>query len=113
MSGILDKMLANLTTERQAMVEDDVVQVLKSIGEQEMLTAELHRFLASKPILSKFEREKLQQVAALVQSNQLLAQQSLAFSRRMLRVLGGEEVYGEDGNLTAPRAKNLRVDIRA
>ena len=113
MSKILDKMLANLTAERQAMVEDDVLQVLKSIEEQEMLTAELHRFLATKPVLSQSQNEQVQEIAALVQSNKLLAQQSLAFSRRMLRVLGGEEAYGEDGNITAPRAKNLRVDIRA
>ena len=113
MSGILDKMLANLTAEREAMVQDDVEQVLKSIDEQEVLAAELNRFLISKPVLSDSQKDKLEHVAALVQSNQLLAQQSLAFSRRMLRLLGGEEAYSEDGNLTAPRATNLRVDIRA
>ena len=95
------------------MVEDDVLQVLKSVEEQEMLTTELNSFLVSKPILSDHQREQLQQIAALVQSNQLLAQQSLVFSRRMLRLIGGEEAYGGDGTLTAPRAKNMRVDIRA
>lgn len=113
MSGILDRMLANLATEQQAMVADDIERVLKCTEEQEMLTAEMNRFLASKPVTTDKQKVQLQQVAALVQSNQLLAQQSLAFSRRMLRVLVGEEAYGEDGNITAPRAKNLRVDIRA
>ncbi|KAF0195894.1 MAG: hypothetical protein FD169_1194 [Bacillota bacterium] len=113
MSEILERMLANLAVEQQAMVQDDVEQVLKSIEEQEILTVDLNRFLGSKPILSDNQRQQLQQVAALVQLNQLLAQQSLAFSRRMLRLLGGEEAYGEDGNLTAPRAKSLRIDIRA
>ena len=113
MSDILSRMLANLTVERQAMVEDNVLQVLKSVEEQEMLATELNSFLVAKPTLLDYQRVQLQQIAALVESNQLLAQQSLAFSRRMLRLIGGEEAYGEDGTLTAPRAKNLRVDIRA
>ena len=113
MSDIISKMLANLSAQRQAMVQDDIERVLTHIEEQEILSLELNTFLASAPVLTDNQRAKLQEVAALVQSNQLLAQQSLAFSRRMLRLLAGEEAYGQDGNLTSPRTKNLRVDIRA
>jgi len=113
MIALLETVLANLKAQTTAMVNDDLEAVLKLIEEQEALSVKLQEFLSTSPKLSEAELALIQQMHATVQSNQLLAQQSLTFSRRMLRLLSGEEGYSGDGHVNTPRTVNLKVDIRA
>lgn len=113
MSALLNSVLLNLTAQRQAMVQDDLALVLQLIEEQEALAVKLKEYLSAHKELVDEDKALLMEIHELTQTNQLLAQQSLAFSRRMLRTLAGEDGYGEDGNINTPKSKNLRLDIRA
>lgn len=113
MTSIINRLKTNLDGQLQAMIQDDVTSILKFVEEQELLNLELQDFLAHKPALSVDDLDKLREVSELVLSNQLLSQQSLSFSRRMLKLLGGDESYGERGSVSSTRVQSLRVDIRA
>ena len=113
MADIFDTLLDNLEKQLKAMVKDEVDVVLSLVTEQEHLAEQLHQRLSSGEPLSKAQTEKARRIAMLVESNQLLAQQGLAFSKRMLKILGGGDTYNKEGLTTGQNIKSKRLDIRA
>ena len=112
MTELIEKLMQNLSLQQAAMLKDDVEEILRLNTEQEFLSVQLNEWLAAGPELSDEDKQALAEVAELVATNQLLAQQSLNFARRMLKVLGQVQGYGEDGKPVGQQGKT-RVDIRA
>jgi hypothetical protein len=111
MSSVFDALMTNLEKQLRAMVEDNLEEVVFLANAQEGLAQQLNERLASGEPVSPEDGQKLRRIADLLSSNHLLAQQSLAFSRRMMRLLSGEEGYNLEGLTTGkPRG---RLDTRA
>lgn len=111
MTTSLDKLLVNLQSQQGAMVADDMETILLLVEEQEQLLTDVQKAIAVVSSLDGETRDKLAKVRELVETNQLLAQQSLAFSRKMLKALCEDVDYSETG---APRLRpGQALDIRA
>ncbi|MBS3872608.1 MAG: hypothetical protein KGZ92_04900 [Firmicutes bacterium] len=103
---------ANLEKQRQAMQGDDLVAMSALVAEQQSLWSALLESTAGLTTLSPEEAQLLGELKDLVASNQLLAQQSLHFARRVLGALTGETPYGAQP-LAAPTWSGKALDRRA
>jgi hypothetical protein len=88
----VDRLLENLGEQQQAMLTDDLERLSALVCAQEQLRAEVEADLAAVPPQAGV-REKIAQLKLLVETNQLLAQQSLVFAQRVLRALTDDTSY--------------------
>jgi len=94
------------------MQGDDLVAMSALVAEQQSLWSALLESTAGLTTLSPEEAQLLGELKDLVASNQLLAQQSLHFARRVLGALTGETPYGAQP-LAAPTWSGKALDRRA
>ena len=113
MASIFNELINNLELQMQAMVDDNVQEIISLVTEQEILADRLQKTLSTGEPLSPEQEAQLRRLSQLLESNQLLAQQSLSFARRMIKLLGGEEHYNAEGLSSSKLKSSSRVDIRA
>jgi hypothetical protein len=106
----LDKLHQNLLAQQQCMVRDDLGLLAELVQEQERLWAECEASLKS-AVVDGGLAERLNDLKILVEANQLLAQQSLVFARKVLSVLSDDDEYSDTGKRHLRPGKSL--DIRA
>ncbi|MBS4054461.1 MAG: hypothetical protein KGZ64_06780 [Thermaerobacter sp.] len=94
MSEALPLLRHNLEQQRQAMLADDLEAMAALVAEQNKLWSALLEGTSGLMALSPEERKLLGEIQDLVAGNQLLAQQSLHFARRVLGALTGGSNYG-------------------
>jgi len=94
MSEALPLLRHNLAQQRQAMLTDDLEAMAALVAEQNTLWSALLAGTADLASLSPDEKRLLGEIKDLVAGNQLLAQQSLQFARRVLGALTGGSNYG-------------------
>ncbi|MBS3939176.1 MAG: hypothetical protein KGZ50_11550 [Peptococcaceae bacterium] len=91
----LSLLFTNLDLQRQAMIRDDLEAIARLVEEQNTILKTVEHESPSGVPLTGSEDEKLRAIMDLVEGNQLLAQQSLLFARRVLTVLGDAKIYGQ------------------
>lgn len=111
MTATLDRLLDNLKAQQEAMIADNIEQILMIVDEQEQLLARVQEEVSMAPVLGNDDRTKLAKVRELVEINQLLAQQSLAFSRKIVKALCEDVDYSESGTPSLRPGQSL--DVRA
>jgi len=89
-----DKLRHNLREQQQSMLVDDLESLSALVPAQEQLWAQVVADLAAGSLQAE-AREKIAQLKFLVETNQLLAQQSLVFARRVLRALTDDAPYAD------------------
>lgn len=94
------------------MQGDDLVAMSALVAEQQSLWSALLESTAGLTTLSPEEAQLFGEIKELVAGNQLLAQQSLQFARRVLGALTGETPYGVQP-LVAPTWSGKALDKRA
>ncbi len=107
---VLDRILSNLKEQQQCMLADDLQRLSELVSEQELLWVECETQLAV-CVRDAGARDKLTELRALVETNQLLARQSLVFARRVLSALIGDDAYSDSAEKLVRPGKNL--DLRA
>jgi len=112
MNESLPLLRENLKQQRQAMQVDDLAAMTALVAEQNTMWSALLEGSAGLTSLSPAERELLSEIKDLVAGNQLLAQQSLHFARRVISALTGESLYGAQP-LAAPGWSGQALDKRA
>lgn len=113
MTELLTAMLTNLGNQQAAMLRDDIAELQRLNGEQAYLATSLKAALESGIEPSEEQRLQMAELNELAETNRLLARQSVNFARRMLKALGQEQSYGEDGKPVGQQQGKARVDIRA
>jgi len=106
----LDRLRRNLREQQECMVADDLEKLSGLVHEQALLWAECEAYLAAASPDDHL-REKLTELRALVETNQLLAHQSLVYARKILNVLVEEDGYTDSGQKKVRPGKS--VDLRA
>jgi len=112
MSVALPLLRHNLEQQRQAMLGDDLELMSALVVEQNKLWSALLESTAGLASLSPEEKRLLGEIKDLVAGNQLLAQQSLHFARRVLGALAGDSTYGAQVQ-AAPNWSGQALDRRA
>jgi len=106
----IDRLLSNLREQQQCMLADDMDRLAALVYAQEHLWGQLETELAD-GIASSNTQEKLVQLKFLVETNQLLAHQSLVFAGKVLRALADDAEYSDSGQ---PRIRpGKAIDFRA
>lgn len=106
----LDRLRDNLRAQQECMLTDDLERLAGLVREQELLWAECEAYLAAAQ-RDDGTMQKLTELRSLVETNQLLAQQSLVYARKVLNVLVEEEGYTGLGQKKVRPGKS--VDMRA
>ena len=94
------------------MQTDDLAAMAALVDEQNKIWSAVLEGTAGLTSLSPEESRLLSEIKELVAGNQLLAQQSLHFARRVLGALTGETPYGVQP-LAAPTWSGKALDRRA
>ncbi|MBS3946810.1 MAG: hypothetical protein KGZ57_00700 [Dethiobacter sp.] len=105
-----DRLLHNLREQQQSMLVDDLERLSALVPTQEQLWAQVEADLAAEPLQAEV-RAKIVQIQLLVETNQLLAQQSLVFAKRVLRALTDDAPYAYSGQWRMP--PGAAINIRA
>jgi hypothetical protein len=113
MTDIINGLLDNLSSQQAAMLRDDIGELQRLTAEQEGLAVRLKALLDEGTVPSDEQRAQMMELNELADTNRLLARQSVNFARRMLKALGQEQGYGEDGKPLGQQQSKTRVDIRA
>jgi ABC-type transporter Mla subunit MlaD len=100
----------NLLEQQQCMLVDDLAGLSELVREQESLWKECEAYLAS-GVRDADTALQLSQLKDLVETNQLLAQQSLVFARKVLNLLVEDDGYSDRGKKQVRPGKSL--DLRA
>ena len=106
----LDRLRRNLREQQECMVADDLEKLSGLVREQALLWADCEAYLAAASPDDHLAG-KLTELWALVETNQLLAQQSLTYARKILSVLVEEDGYTDSGQKKIRPGKS--VDLRA
>ncbi|MBT9176078.1 MAG: hypothetical protein DDT20_00380 [Firmicutes bacterium] len=106
----LGRLSENLRAQQECMLVDDLEKLSELVREQEVLWTECEAYLAATRREGDVA-DKLAELRSLVETNQLLAQQSLVYARKVLSVLVEEDGYTDSGQKKVRPGKN--VDIRA
>lgn len=104
----LDKLCRNLLAQQQCMLVDDLAGLAELVCEQEQLWTECEAYLGS-GTCDEDTPAKLAELKALVETNQLLAQQSLAFARKVLDVLADDDGYSATGQKRVRPGKSINI----
>ncbi|MBT9136653.1 MAG: hypothetical protein DDT34_01735 [Firmicutes bacterium] len=91
----LSLLFTNLDLQRQAMIRDDLEAISMLVEEQSAILKTVEQESPFGVPLTGSEDEKLRAIMDMVEGNQLLAQQSLHFARRVLAALGDAKIYGQ------------------
>lgn len=100
----------NLLAQQQCMLVDDLAGLSELVREQEVLWNECEVWLTT-GARDEDTALQLSQLKDLVETNQLLAQQSLVFARKVLSLLSDDDGYSERGKKQVRPGKSL--DLRA
>ncbi len=91
----LSLLFNNLDLQRQAMIKDDLEAIARLVEDQSAILKAVEHESPSLGTLTETENEMLRAIMDMVEGNQLLAQQSLHFARRVLAALGDAKIYGQ------------------